>query len=220
MRLSFVILFLISLGTHAQDYYAGPLIQLLKSSKVNQDFELKSSVELRQRSFQVLENKEESWRNSQQRISFQSIMETKRLSNLNFGLGGMYRLNLNGNNQYRSIQQISHKYNLNGIKAGSRFRLDQTWRKSDEFVFRIRYRYSVQIPLNGFVLNDKEWYLKSGFELLGLFDDNQSVESRYLVSLGSLRQKIAKAEFGVDYRILHLNTAIHTLWLNLNLYIN
>lgn len=205
---------------NAQEYYSGPLIQILKSTNVNHDFQLKNSIELRNRLFQNIDNDEANLKSSQERISLQSIVETKRLSHLNFGAGLMYRLNNASNNQFRTIQQLTHKYNLYHLKAGTRFRLDQTWRADADLTLRLRYRYMVQVPLNGLILDKKEWYLKSGFEVLGVFNETESMESRILFNVGSLREKLAKTEFGFDYRIHHLSTAIHTLWFNVNLYIN
>lgn len=220
MRLIVLFFLLNAFASSAQNFYSGPLIQILKSSKINSELELKSSAEFRKRIFQDLEQDHSKWNSSQQRVSFQSILETNNLSNLNYGIGAMFRLNYRAENQFRAIQQISHKYNLFSLKAGSRLRVDETWQNNNELTIRLRYRYSVQLPLNGFVLDNKEWYLKSGIELLGIFETSRTLETRYLINIGSLRKKQTKAEFGVDYRIRYLANTNHTIWLNMNLYIN
>ena len=52
------------------------------------------------------------------------------------------------------------------FRLGHRIQADQTWGGNDDATFRLRYRLSLDIPLNGTTTNPNELYFKLNHEYL------------------------------------------------------
>lgn len=144
--------------------------------------------------------------------------------NPNWKLAGglMHRLR-EGKDRQRTIQQISYSKRSSSLRFGHRFRIDQTFASDVPTVWRLRYRYSLELPLQGADLNDGEFYLISSVELLFISSSDQNTsEQRAAASLGYFMNKKNKFEVGIDYRagdvfdVLNL----HQTWLSLNYFLN
>ena len=89
-----------------------------------------------------------------------SLIAAKKVG-LNSRLGAGYLIRLEGDKVYhRFIQQYIIVQKLSGFRLAHRFLSDQTFSKSEKPDFRIRYRITSEIPLNGESVDRGEFYLK------------------------------------------------------------
>lgn len=123
---------------------------------------------------------------------------------------------------YRTLQQIS--YSTRGqLRLGHRLRTDQTFAPDQNTRYRFRYRFSMEVPLKGESLNDKEWYLISSVEqLLGLQDAKWQWEQRLSTGFGYYINGKNKIEIGFDYRLDDFidTNGRHLVWTTLNYFVN
>jgi hypothetical protein len=122
----------------------------------------------------------------------------------------------------RSIQQFVVVRRLPGFRLAHRIVTDQTFSPDEATEFRLRYRISTEIPLNGESLDQKEFYLKINHEYLHSFQDAVfDLEIRMIPLLGYGLSENIKLESGLDYRLSALITGSpeHTFWMTFNLFV-
>jgi hypothetical protein len=101
----------------------------------------------------------------------------------------------------RSIQQFTITRKYASLRLAHRFSMDQIFEKDEDTAFRIRYRLSNQLPLNGRSVNAKEFYLKVNNEYLNSFQGGDyDLEIRLGLLLGYEFSDNSKIEFGLDQR--------------------
>lgn len=115
--------------------------------------------------------------------------------------GYLFRME-SGNVAHRAMQQFILVSKYGRFRCAHRIAMDQTFRQKDAPEFRLRYRLSSELPLNGTTLDPKELYLKLSNEYLGGIQAEQSdFEVRGLGFLGYTLTDKSKLEVGLDYRI-------------------
>ncbi|WP_209329860.1 DUF2490 domain-containing protein [Lunatimonas salinarum] len=115
-------------------------------------------------------------------------------------LGYQYRLE-EGENTHRPIQQVAILQRSNFFRIGHRIRTDQTFFSEEPVLLRIRYRYAVQIPLQGRQLDPGEKYLTLSNEVIYMTQEGEDdIENRSVASLGFYVDDNTKYEVGLDYR--------------------
>ncbi len=122
---------------------------------------------------------------------------------------------------HRFIQQYSITRKLSSSRMSHRFRTDQTFEKDESLQLRLRYRLSLEKPLNGLELDPGEFYLKLTNEYLGILQDAKgNLEIRGLASLGYDLSDKNQIETGIDYRMENVvdPTVTHKLFLSIGLY--
>lgn len=140
------------------------------------------------------------------------------------GLGAGYmirRYDMDGSYLHRLIQQYSFSRELNRINLAHRFRTDQSFQKNEATQFRLRYRLSLEKPLNGVKVDPKEFYLKFSNEYIGILKDQVgNMEIRAATSVGYNLTDDTQFETGFDYRAENLieSQTEHLLWLTLSFY--
>ena len=115
---------------------------------------------------------------------------------ISIGLGVFHRFQENEDGN-RIIQQLSMLQRLRNLRINHRVRTDQTFTKNDDLEVRLRYRLSVEIPLEGAEVDPSEYiwcFLKSPF--------SASREE-------SLRLKIAQQLLLANYSIAKKNLNGH-----------
>lgn len=135
--------------------------------------------------------------------------------------GYQYRLNGDGDNSHRMIQQVAFLQRKTGFRLGHRLRTDQTINSSDPVNWRFRYRLSAEIPLEGQSLDAGEIYLLlSGEPIYSLQDASSNLEARLTTSLGYSINNTSNLEMGLDYRMTSLldNLSRQIVWLRLGWY--
>ena len=127
------------------------------------------------------------------------------------GLGLMYR-NRDAfeasSNEIRLTQQLNRKTVSRTWRLGHRFRSEQ--RFYDDYIeFRFRYRFAMDVPLQGLKLDVGETYLVITNEGL-LTNSNRikpEIEYRFSPSVGVLLTEDLNIEFGLELRLDKLNIA-------------
>lgn len=120
-----------------------------------------------------------------------------------------------GANEFRVTEQFNYiKQNL-GVRYGHRFRAEQRIFKS-QTIYRQRYRFAVDFPVNGEKLDLGEAYLiLSAESLLSIGKNIKPIyEQRLTSQIGwQVLQKL-KLQIGLEYRLSEFNIAsIHDLFL-------
>ncbi len=135
--------------------------------------------------------------------------------------GYQYRLDGDGDNSNRMIQQVALLQRKTGFRLGHRLRTDQTIYSSDPVNWRFRYRLSAEIPLEGQSLDEGEIYLLlSGEPIYSLQDASSNLEARLTASVGYSLNNTSNLEMGLDYRMISLldNLSRKIFWLRLGWY--
>jgi len=187
--------------------------------KLGKDWKLNSKLEGRQLFFQ------NPFPENQSEFEFEradlEVVLSKNLNPSN-AVGGGYLIRREGGNfLHRFIQQYSITQKLIALKISHRFRTDQTLERDQAPIFRLRYRISIEKPLNGQEIDPKELYLKFNNEYFGSLEDSKgNLEIRGLASLGFKLSDENKIEAGVDYRAEDLinSKTVHKLFLNIGWY--
>lgn len=143
-----------------------------------------------------------------------------RSTGLNASAGGGYMLRLQeGGPAHRFIQQYSAVFRHDVLRTGHRLIADQTLRREEPAEFRLRYRFSVEMPLSGQSVDPGEPYLKLNNEYLLLLQRNSAadLETRFVGVIGVNFSDRNKLETGIDYRandFIH-GPGDHQFWLYL-----
>ena len=136
---------------------------------------------------------------------------------VNFGY--MFRLE-EGEAIHRTIQQFSFISRLRTFSLGHRLVTDQTFEPEESTVFRLRYRVSAELPLDGDKADPGEFYVKLNNELLQSWQDGSKplLEYRFGPFLGYSVDQTHKLEVGLDYRNRSILTepTRHSYWLSIN----
>ncbi|MDO6471137.1 DUF2490 domain-containing protein [Maribacter sp. 1_MG-2023] len=122
----------------------------------------------------------------------------------NLGLGIQYRFRetLNKENELRLTQQFNIIKTINSIRLGNRFRVEQRIQTSN-LVHRFRYRFALDIPLKGLVLDIGEPYLVATTEsLLSIGKSIKPMYDQRLTSqIGWSISEHLKAQLGLQFRM-------------------
>jgi hypothetical protein len=214
-----MLLVCLSLGASAQqDFYGGLFPEAALSYKIGSNWKITHKVENQNGLFDT--SKEQTWRYFYERTDLQSFVAYSISPFLSITAGYQYRLDSDANS-HRSIQQLS--YVQKGIRSrlGHRIRLDQTY--GNDFLFRFRYRFSVEVPLSGLSVDPNEWYLKMSDEpIIGFEKGKTSLENRLAGAFGYHINDHHKIESGLDYRTDRwlADGFRHRLWYKISYYVN
>lgn len=207
---------------HAQSSYQfGALPSLNLNKKMKNDWSLNFKIESRLL-FQSGEINGDVDKNFNNVLTDFSLIGAKKIG-LNSRIAGGYMIRFKeGNLYHRFIQQYVIVQKLSGFRLAHRFLSDQTFSESEEPEFRLRYRITSELPLNGESVNPRELYLKINNEYINsLQEKTYDLEIRLVPLLGYEITDQFKIETGVDYRInsfLTDNTR-HSYWMTLNFFI-
>lgn len=138
-------------------------------------------------------------------------------------VGAGYLIRIRNNEVFhRTIQQFTVIDQLGSIRLAHRISADQTFSSDSPTEYRLRYRISLEIPLNGQTIDNRELYLRFNNEYLGSMEDNAfDLEVRVVPLLGINLTNNNKLETGLDYRTRSFiaDTAIHNFWFTVNWFI-
>ncbi|MGY3793590.1 DUF2490 domain-containing protein [uncultured Aquimarina sp.] len=205
--------------TNAQtSFTSGLLPKIVISHKISDRFKLINSIESRQQLWEHSPSEEFSYEYLLTDIT--NILSYKLSSDHVFNVGYLLRIEKD-ELVHRSIFQYSIAQQLEAIRIAHRFVTDQTFSTKESPEFRLRYRFTVEIPFNGYRVDPKEFYLKINNEYLGSYQaSNSDLELRLIPFLGYNMNDKSKIEIGPDYRISQfLNSPTkNRLWLSINYY--
>lgn len=145
----------------------------------------------------------------QQQIDIVHFSTFKLTYNHDFSLGLQYRNRawFNSNlNELRTTQQFNYNKKKQNIRYGHRFRAEQRFLET-KTIFRQRYRFALDLPLNGKKLDVGEAYLVGALEsLLSLSKvDTPEIDQRTTFLIGFQINEKIKLETGLEYRLETLN---------------
>lgn len=128
-------------------------------------------------------------------------------NSLSFGLQYRNRdLFSNSSNEFRLTQQYNFNKRTDGIRFGHRLRFEQRIFNTLT-VFRPRYRFTVDFPLNGQKLDVGEAYFIGSLEALWSLNKNSKPEfdQRNTAQIGWQLNENLKLQTGLEYRIEAFN---------------
>jgi len=135
------------------------------------------------------------------RLTDLSAILAKRLTaRISGGAGYLIRIE-NGEIKNRTIQQLSLTTRYPGFRISHRLRTDQTFSTNNETEYRLRYRLSAEVPIEGQTIDENEFYLKLSNEYLNSWENGEfDLEIRGVGLLGYSISKTSEIELGIDYR--------------------
>ena len=151
-----------------------------------------------------------------------SLLAAKKVaSNKTLAIGYLTRFR---NNEiiHRSIQQLIISNSYGALKLGHRFSTDQTYQNDKAIKYRLRYRLTTRLPMNGQSVDPKEFYFKVNNEYLNAWQaSTYDFEIRLVPHLGYLFSNKQKLELGLDYRLDSFlnNSTRNKLWIVINFYL-
>lgn len=198
---------------------AGLIPQINSNFKIGEDWKVNAKLEGRQLFIQ------NPYPDDQNEAQFERLdaefVATKSLDPLH-ALGGGYLIRRSARSfTHRFIQQYSITQRLFSSRISHRFRTDQTLEEDEAMQFRLRYRLSLEKPLNGLELDPGEFYLKLTNEYLGILQESKgNLEIRGLFSLGYDLSDKNQIETGVDYRLENVvdSNVTHKVFLSIGFY--
>jgi hypothetical protein len=203
-------------------YQVGFLPSINVNNKLKNDWAFNTKLESRLLTQRGTLN-EKTDKKNQYVLTDLSFIAAKKIG-LNSRLAGGYLLRLEAEEvRHRFMQQFTVVQRLSGIRWVHRFVFDQTFSKSDDPQYRIRYRISTEIPLNGESVDPGEFYVKINHEYLNSFQASEyDLEVRLIPLLGFDLTKGYKIETGMDYRANSFlkDPARHSYWMCFNFFID
>ncbi|MEX2565717.1 MAG: DUF2490 domain-containing protein [Cyclobacteriaceae bacterium] len=147
------------------------------------------------------ENSDADWGYYHNQTDFQGFLGTSINPFVAITGGYQYRLEPGSDDSHRSIQQISFLQRKGNYKIGHRIRADQTFAPNDPVEYRLRYRISYEIPIEGQSLDPGEFYLVFSDEpIYSLQSGESGFENRFVAALGHFSEGSQKFQAGIDYR--------------------
>ncbi len=148
---------------------------------------------------------------------------------INSTVGGGYILGLRTlpdtsvfNIEHRALLQYGFSFYIGSARIGNRIRPEYRYFTLDDNEFRLRYKLSYDIPLNGREIDAGENYLVVSNEFLGAAANKEfSMENRIYAGIGWQMRNKRKLEAGIEYRADdYFNETEHALLLVTSFYLN
>ncbi|WP_027003967.1 DUF2490 domain-containing protein [Hugenholtzia roseola] len=204
------------------NYQVGLLPALNLNKKLGNGWSLNAKLESRQR-LQRGSSEGEIDKKYNYVLTDLSMIAAKKVG-LNSRIAGGYLVRLeDGLFSHRFIQQYVLVQKLSGWRLAHRLSSDQTFSEVEKPEYRIRYRITSEIPLNGESVDPTEFYLKLNNEYVNSLQENEyNLEIRLIPLLGYDISNNFKIEVGLDYRVSSFfnNNTRHSYWTSFNLFID
>jgi len=199
-----LILFVPALNLKAQNnsLYFGMLPEISMRLNLSKDFQFTFKVESMHDLYSMEGKGMEVWQYYYDRTDFQGFIGYKLNPFWSLAGGYQFRLENGGDVSHSLIQQVAYVQGRTGYRLGHRLRTDQQFKRSDKTEFRIRYRFSFELPLQGQEIDPGEFYLVLSDEpIFSIQDKETDLENRLLVKTGYFYNSRHRLETGIDYRI-------------------
>lgn len=186
-------------GQNRHLFTSGLFPEAQLSYKIGKDYSITHKVESQHGMFDAQRlNRELAY--SHTLTDLQSFIGKRINPFVKVDLGYQYRIE-KGENTHRPIQQVTILQRGDFYRVGHRIRTDQTFFNEESMLWRARYRYAIQIPLQGRNLDPGEKYLTVSNEIIYMYQDSEDdIENRLVASLGFYVDDDTKYEVGLDYR--------------------
>lgn len=137
-------------------------------------------------------------------LEFSHVTTYKTKNAGKFGLGIKYKFielfDENSHDELRITQQYNYSIKHPGIKTGHRFRLEERFEENTSF--RVRYRFSAEIPLSGKKTNENGFFLIAETEALLSMEKTSApeIDQRFGLSVGKSLWENIEIELGLEYQ--------------------
>ena len=209
-------------GVAQSTYELGVLPLVNVNMKFKKEWSLNTKIESRQL-FQRGEFNDSKESKYTYVLTDLSFIAAKKIS-LNGRIAGGYLLRYEDDAFFhRFIQQYVVVQRLSGWRLAHRISSDQTFSSVERPEFRLRYRITSEIPLNGVSVDEGEFYVKINNEYLNSLQANKyDLEIRLVPLLGYDITDNFKLELGLDYRVDSFIYTIteHNYWICFNVFID
>lgn len=205
-------------------FYGGYFPELALTQSLAKNTSITFKVESQHIQYDNRELGSNLWKYAHYRTDLQGFISSKLSPYWKISIGYQYRIEGSGPDHHRAVQQLAYVQNSPGVRFGHRLRSDQTFSAGIESTeYRLRYRFSSEIPLIGQTLEPKEIYLLASNEIISGIKAGQSeLENRLVGSLGYYFGMKAKVEAGIDWRIDKIISKglRNRLWLKFGCFLN
>lgn len=186
---------------YAQRSYFGLSPETAVNYKFKTNWKLTGKIESQNFLFQNTQSIKNKWGYEHYRTDFQGFMAKSLTVRVKAAIGYQYRWDSDGDHSHRTIQQVGWLSNFRNYRIGHRVRTDQTF-INDKISWRLGYRISSDIPVNGQQLDPGETYLVASNELISEYLDNEFfLENRLVGGIGWYLISKHKLELSIDYRL-------------------
>lgn len=181
-------------------FFTGIFPEISFTKKISEQNKLNFKIENQE---VIFDNRDTEFQNPQfthYRTDLMLFFDRSIRPGISIAIGAFHRFqdNEDGN---RIIQQLAILQRMRNLRINHRMRTDQTFTKNDDLEVRFRYRFSVEIPLEGAEVDPNEFYLVISEEpLFSLKGGAFEIENRTAIALGKLFNSHEKLEWAVDYR--------------------
>ena len=120
------------------------------------------------------------------------------------------------------MQQFVVIQKFTNFRLAHRFLSDQTFSVLESPDFRLRYRVSFELPLNGQSVDPKEFYFRVNHEYVnGWQGGDYDLEVRLIPTIGYDFTDSFRLEAGLDYRVdgFIRSETEHTFWSSIGIFI-
>lgn len=123
---------------------------------------------------------------------------------------------------HRLTQQYTIATLRDNYRLGHRIATDQTFSSTTDPVYRLRYRLILEKSLSGDQIDQNEFYIKMGSEVLWNHSSGSTdMEWRFIPLLGYELSKKSRLEMGPDYRLSDLLSASQShMWMSVTWYVS
>lgn len=198
-----VVLFLSTRIVSAQQnkvFFTGVFPEISLTKKLNSHYKLNLKLENQEILFDYRDAEIDNPQFTHYRTDLMMFLNRDIRPGASIALGLFHRIQ-EDENANRFIQQFAVLQRMRNLRINHRFRTDQTFTKNDDVEFRIRYRFTLEIPLDGAEIDPKEYYMVISNEpILSYKGDEFEIENRAIVALGKVFNINEKLEWGIDYR--------------------
>lgn len=218
-----VFLLLLSFGfVKAQNarVYAGIFPEIGLNLPLGENLKYTAKIESQNGLYSDDSSNDKEWNYFHNQTDLQSFIGYKVTSRIKGAIGYQYRIE-DGENSHRSIQQLTWLNQFRVLRLGSRVRADQKYSSAISPEYRVRYRASTDLPLQGEKLDDGEKYLLLSAEVIyALQGGESSIENRIVAGIGHFINRTKKLELSLDYRTdpYFPNINRHRIWCKFSFY--
>lgn len=181
-------------------FFTGIFPEISLTKKIDQQYKVNFKIENQEILYDSRDPESDNPQFSHYRTDLMLFFDRSIRPGMSVAVGIFHRFQENEDGN-RIIQQLAILQRMRNIRINHRLRTDQTFTQNDDLEVRFRYRFSMEIPLEGAEVDFGEYYLVLSEEpIFSLKGGEFEIENRTAIALGKLYNSNEKLEWAVDYR--------------------
>lgn len=211
-----------SVLAQSNNFFGGFSPELSVSYKINERYKFSSKIESFHFFYDPGGSGTSSWRHRYDGTDLQFFLQRKIGVFQGIAIGYQYGIVSEGHGSHRSIIQYTFVNRMAGAVMGHRVRSDQTFYHDNSPKFRLRYRISLEVPLQGQELDPKELFVYFSEEPIYSWQNSEGdFQNNGAAFIGYYTGGKDKIQLGLDYRMALSDEPIsQVLWLKITYYVN